>query len=111
MNTRPEKGMLAIDPAQVPDSPSWVIDMAALEDNLKILDSVQRAAGCKILLALKGFATFPTFPLIKKYLAGATASSPHEASSSPPETAWLAWRAGTGGRSTTKLARSFEIRC
>ena len=30
MNTRPEKGMLAIDPAQVPDSPSWVIDLAAL---------------------------------------------------------------------------------
>ncbi|MFT3924932.1 MAG: carboxynorspermidine decarboxylase [Myxococcales bacterium] len=76
---RPSKGMLAIDPAQVPDSPSWVIDMAALEDNLKILDQVQRDAGCKILLALKGFATFPTFPLIKKYLAGATASSPHEA--------------------------------
>jgi carboxynorspermidine decarboxylase len=76
---RPTKGMLAIDPAKVPDSPSWVIDMAALEDNLKVLDSVQRDAGCKILLALKGFATWPTFPLIKQYLAGATASSPHEA--------------------------------
>ena len=74
-----DKGMLAIDPTQVPDSPSWVIDMAALEDNLKILAKVQEDAGCKILLALKGFATFPTFPLIAKYLAGATASSPHEA--------------------------------
>ena len=73
------KGMLAIDPTQVPDSPSWVIDMAALEDNLKILAKVQEDAGCKILLALKGFATFPTFPLVAKYLSGATASSPHEA--------------------------------
>jgi carboxynorspermidine decarboxylase len=77
--SRPDKGMLAIDPARVPDSPSWVIDLAALEDNLKVLAKVQADAGCKILLALKGFATWPTFPLVHKYLAGATASSPHEA--------------------------------
>lgn len=77
--TRPDKGMLAIDPQKVPDSPSWVIDLAALEDNLKILKKVQDDAGCKILLALKGFATFPTFPLVRKYLVGATSSSPHEA--------------------------------
>ena len=74
-----EKGMLAIDPQQAPDSPCWVIDMAALEDNLKVLERVQREAGCKILLALKGFSTWSTFPLVRKYLVGATSSSPHEA--------------------------------
>jgi carboxynorspermidine decarboxylase len=74
-----DQGMLAIDPSKVPDSPCWVIDMAALEDNLKILARVQREADCKILLALKGFATWPTFALVRKYLSGATSSSPHEA--------------------------------
>jgi len=79
MSERPEVGMLAIDPARAPDSPCWVIDMAALENNLQILAEVQREANCKILLALKGFATFATFPLVRKYLSGATSSSPHEA--------------------------------
>ncbi|MDQ3234671.1 MAG: carboxynorspermidine decarboxylase, partial [Pseudobdellovibrionaceae bacterium] len=76
---RPPKGMLAIDPDKVPESPSWVIDLAALEDNLKILADVQAAAGCKILLALKGYAAWSTFPLIGRYLVGCTSSSPHEA--------------------------------
>jgi carboxynorspermidine decarboxylase len=71
--------MLAIDPDRVPDSPCWVIDLPALEQNLQILARVQREADCKILLALKGFATFSTFPLVRKYLSGATASSAHEA--------------------------------
>ncbi|HEX6241887.1 MAG TPA: carboxynorspermidine decarboxylase [Polyangiales bacterium] len=79
MSVRPDIGMLAIDPAAAPDSPCWVIDLPALEQNLKLLGEVQAAAGCKILLALKGFATFSTFPLVRKYLSGATASSPHEA--------------------------------
>jgi len=76
---RPEKGMLAIDPSKVPESPSWVIDLAALEDNLKILADVQAAAGCKILLAMKGYAAWSTFPLVGRYLVGCTSSSPHEA--------------------------------
>lgn len=76
---RPAKGMLAIDPLKVPESPSWVIDLAALEDNLKILADVQAAAGCKILLALKGYAAWSTFPLVGRYLYGCTSSSPHEA--------------------------------
>lgn len=68
-----------INAEAVPDSPSWVIDMSALRSNLKILASVQEQAGCKILLALKGFATWSTFPLVREYLSGATASAPHEA--------------------------------
>ena len=61
------------------DNAAYVIDMQALERNLKILDSVQQRCGAKILLALKGFANYSTFPLIKRYLKGCCASSPYEA--------------------------------
>jgi carboxynorspermidine decarboxylase len=71
--------MHAIDAAKAPDSPCWVIDLPSLEENLKILEQVQKDSGAKILLALKGFATWSTFPLVRRYLVGATASSPHEA--------------------------------
>lgn len=61
------------------DSPAYVIDLAALERNLRTLADVQTAAGCSVLLALKGFATWSTFPLVGKYLAGVAASGPDEA--------------------------------
>jgi carboxynorspermidine decarboxylase len=61
------------------ETPCFVTDLGALEANLKILDDVQRRAGCTILLALKGFAQWSTFPVIKRYLAGATSSSVAEA--------------------------------
>lgn len=60
-------------------TPCYIIDMGLLENNLKRLDLVQQATGCKIILALKGYATFSTFPLISKYLSGTTASSVNEA--------------------------------
>ena len=60
-------------------SPAYVIDLAALERNLELLAHAQAAAGCKILLALKGFATWATFPLVAKYLDGVAASGPDEA--------------------------------
>ncbi len=68
----------AIDLAQV-ETPCFVTDLGALEANLEILADVQRRAGCTILLALKGFAQWSTFPLIRRYLAGATSSSIAEA--------------------------------
>jgi carboxynorspermidine decarboxylase len=61
------------------ETPCYVTDLGALEKNLALLGEIQRRAGCKILLALKGFAQWSTFPLVKKYLVGATASSCHEA--------------------------------
>ena len=61
------------------ETPCFVTDLGALEANLKILASVQQATGCTILLALKGFAQWSTFPLVRKYLAGATSSSVAEA--------------------------------
>ena len=67
-----------IDPIHIP-TPCYVCDEGELERNLKILDSVQRRTGCRILLALKGFALFALFPLIRKYLSGVSASSLDEA--------------------------------
>lgn len=67
-----------LDLARV-ESPAYVIDLAALERNLDLLAHAQRAAGCKILLALKGFAAWSTFPLVGKYLDGVAASGPDEA--------------------------------
>ncbi|MBU4262211.1 MAG: carboxynorspermidine decarboxylase [Proteobacteria bacterium] len=70
--------LVDFDPHRVP-SPAYVVDQGALTRNLHILDSVQLRTGCKILLALKGFAMFRVFPLIRGYLKGVCASSPHEA--------------------------------
>ena len=56
-----------------------MVDRAALRKNLKILGHVQERTGCRILLALKGFAMFSVFPLLRKTLHGVCASSPHEA--------------------------------
>ena len=60
-------------------TPSYVIHERALEENLHILHDVKKKAGCTILLALKGFAAWKTFPLVKKYLDGVCASSVNEA--------------------------------
>ena len=61
------------------DSPAYVIDLAMLERNLELLAHAQAAAGATILLALKGFAAWSTFPIIGKYLDGVAASGPDEA--------------------------------
>jgi carboxynorspermidine decarboxylase len=61
------------------DSPAYVLDVAMLERNLELLAHAQAAAGATILLALKGFAAWSTFPLVGKYLDGVAASGPDEA--------------------------------
>src|ERR1043165_1214298 len=61
------------------ETPCFVTDLGALEANLQTLADVQQRAECTILLALKGFAQWSTFPLVRAYLAGATASSVAEA--------------------------------
>ncbi len=60
-------------------TPCYVVDERLLRRNLDILGSVQDRTGCRILLALKGFAMFAAFPLIGGTLAGVTASSLFEA--------------------------------
>jgi len=61
------------------ETPCFVVDEVLLKKNLEILDSIQKAAGAKILLALKGFAMYASAGLVKQYLSGTCASSPHEA--------------------------------
>ncbi len=60
-------------------SPCFVVDEALLRRNLELLADVQRHADCRILLALKGFAMFATFPLCRQHLAGCCASGVIEA--------------------------------
>lgn len=71
-----------LDPTQFP-SPCFVVDEDRLAANAAILDTVQQRTGAKVLLALKGFATWSTFPVLSRahggVLHGTCASSPHEA--------------------------------
>lgn len=60
-------------------SPCFVLEEALLERNLAIFARVQREAPVKIMLALKGYSLFHSFPLIRPVLAGASASSLWEA--------------------------------
>ena len=59
--------------------PRYIIDEAKLEANLQVLASVRARAGVKILLAQKAFSCFELYPLVAKYLDGATASGLFEA--------------------------------
>ena len=60
-------------------SPCYVLEENLLIANLELLKRVQQEAGIEIICALKGFSFYHEFPLVKQYLAGATASSLHEA--------------------------------
>jgi len=60
-------------------TPCYLIDLGLLEDNLKVLRAIQERTGCKIMLALKGFAAWSTFALCRQYLTGTAASSLYEA--------------------------------
>jgi carboxynorspermidine decarboxylase len=66
------------NPARVP-SPCFVIDRAAVEDNLSILNRVQQESGAKVLGALKAFSCWSLASLFKQYLSGTCASGLHEA--------------------------------
>lgn len=60
-------------------TPAFILEKKLLKKNLELLAHVQKEAGVEIILALKGFALWPVFPYVKKYLSGATASSLNEA--------------------------------
>ncbi len=63
--------------ADIP-SPCYVLEEAELQKNLQVFSDLQAATGCKVLLALKAYALWPSFPLLRPHLAGCTASSLHE---------------------------------
>lgn len=69
---------MAISFSTIP-SPCFVLEKALLRKNLTLLQEVQAASGASIILALKGFSMYHTFPFVKQFLSGATASSLNEA--------------------------------
>jgi carboxynorspermidine decarboxylase len=69
---------MPIDYSKVP-SPCFVLDESLLRKNLQLIDRVQKEAGIDVILAFKGFSMWSAFPIVKEYLAGATASSLNEA--------------------------------
>jgi len=60
-------------------SPCYVLDEGYLRDNLERIRYIREKTGIKFLVAFKGYAMWSTFPLLREYLDGATASSFHEA--------------------------------
>ncbi len=69
---------MILDTSQVP-SPCYVLEEEKLIRNLELFKSLEELTGIHVLVALKGYAFYSSFPLVKKYLSGATASSLNEA--------------------------------
>jgi carboxynorspermidine decarboxylase len=61
-----------------PQTPYYLIDKARLLDNLRKIDCVREASGAKVLLALKCFATWSVFDLMRQHMDGTTSSSLNE---------------------------------
>jgi len=59
-------------------TPYYLIDKQALQRNLDIIDYVRRHSGAKVLLALKCFATWSVFDMMRKHMDGTTSSSLYE---------------------------------
>lgn len=66
------------DASRVP-SPCFVVDEVAVENNLRILQRVEKESGAKVLAALKAFSMWSLAPLVSRYLSGTCASGVHEA--------------------------------
>jgi carboxynorspermidine decarboxylase len=62
-----------------PETPYYLMDERKLLRNLKIIEQVRNDSGAKSVLALKCFAAWAVFPLLRDYMDGTTASSPYEA--------------------------------
>lgn len=60
-------------------TPCYVYEEDRLEANLKLLQMVANKTNVKVMLALKGFALQESFPLVARYLDGASASGLYEA--------------------------------
>lgn len=59
-------------------TPYYLIDKSALLRNLKIIQRVREQSGARVLLALKCFATWSVFDLMREYMDGTTSSSLYE---------------------------------
>lgn len=59
-------------------TPYYLIDEAALRRNLEIIARLRERSGARALLALKCFASWSVFDLMRQYLDGTTSSSLNE---------------------------------
>jgi carboxynorspermidine decarboxylase len=59
-------------------TPYYLIDRKALLNNLQKIDVLRAQSGAKVLLALKCFATWSVFDLLREHLDGTTSSSQFE---------------------------------
>ena len=62
----------------LPQTPHYLIDMAKLRANMEKVAWLREASGAKALLALKCFATWSVFDLMREYMDGTTSSSLYE---------------------------------
>jgi len=60
-------------------SPCFVLEEERLRKNLELLRHVEDETGAHIICALKSYAMFSTFDMVRRYLSGAAASSLNEA--------------------------------
>ncbi|WP_289021227.1 carboxynorspermidine decarboxylase [Desulfobacter postgatei] len=60
-------------------TPCYLIDETKLHKNMKKLAAMREQSGARLLLALKCFATWGVFDLMKPYMDGTTSSSYYEA--------------------------------
>ena len=61
------------------ETPVYLLDETLIEENMRVLQYVKERTGCKILHALKAYATYATFPMMSRYLDGVCASGLNEA--------------------------------
>ena len=59
----------------LPQTPYYLIDMAKVRANMEKVAWLREASGAKALLALKCFATWSVFDLMRDYMDGTTSSS------------------------------------
>ena len=59
-------------------SPCWLLEESQLRKNLELLKTVKDQSGAKVLLALKGYALWKSFDMVKMYLDGCCASGLYE---------------------------------
>ena len=61
------------------ETPAYVLNEKLLRNNLQLIRDTAQEAGVEIILALKAFAWWRTFPIFREYIHHTTASSLNEA--------------------------------
>ena len=60
-------------------TPAYILEESLLRKNLALISEVARRGNAEIILALKAFAQWRTFPIFREYIEHTTASSLYEA--------------------------------